>query len=114
MFEVITQIIPDFSRLMPFCFDVHINPWNWTGRIAADLRHFENRLQATNGMDDVCQLAADMGGIGYITANRAFLTRNNAFIDSHLLEAARVPGVRGICTTVPLAYIPSSFRTPRM
>ena len=56
----------------------------------ADLRHFESCLQATDGMDDVYQLAADMGGIGYITANHAFLTRNNTLINSHMLEAARV------------------------
>lgn len=59
----------------------------------ADLRHFESCLQATDGMDDVYQLAADMGGIGYITANHAFLTRNNTLINSHMLEAARVSKV---------------------
>ena len=62
--------------------------------LIADLRHFESCLQATVEMDDVYQLAADMGGIGYITANHAFLTRNNALIDSHMLEAARVSNVR--------------------
>lgn len=58
----------------------------------ADLRHFDSCLKAADGMDDVYQLAADMGGIGYITTNLALLTRNNALINSHMLEAARVAG----------------------
>ena len=61
--------------------------------VIADLRNFESCLQATNGMDDVYQLAADMGGIGYISANHALLTRNNTLINSHILEAARLSKV---------------------
>ena len=34
-----------------------------------------------------------MGGIGYITANHAILTRNNSLINNHMLEAARLEGV---------------------
>lgn len=62
--------------------------------VIADLRNFESCLQATDGMDDVYQLAADMGGIGYISANHALLTRNNTLINSHILEAARLSKVR--------------------
>lgn len=32
-----------------------------------DLRRFDNCLIATRGIDEVYHLAADMGGIGYIT-----------------------------------------------
>ena len=62
--------------------------------LIADLRYFESCVQATHDMDDVYQLAADMGGIGYISANHAFLTRNNTLINSHMLEAARVSKVK--------------------
>ena len=58
--------------------------------LIADLRQFESCLAATGGVDDVYQLAADMGGIGYISANHASLTRNNTLINTHMLEAARV------------------------
>lgn len=61
--------------------------------IIADLRFFESAALATNSVDDVYHLAADMGGIGYITANHASLTRNNILINSHMLEAARVSSV---------------------
>ena len=62
--------------------------------IIADLRYFESAALAVGAVDDVYQLAADMGGIGYITANHAHLTRNNILINGHMLEAARMAGVR--------------------
>ena len=62
--------------------------------LIADLRRFESCLAATGGVDDVYQLAADMGGIGYISANHASLTRNNTLINTHMLEAARVSKAR--------------------
>ena len=61
--------------------------------VIADLRLYEQCSRALDGAQDVYNLAADMGGIGYITANIALLTRNNALINSHMLEAARLAGV---------------------
>ena len=58
-----------------------------------DLRSFDSCLKAATGVDEVYQLAADMGGIGYISENCAHLTRNNVLINSHMLEAARIVGV---------------------
>jgi GDP-D-mannose 3', 5'-epimerase len=59
----------------------------------ADLRFFENCAAAVKGIDDVYQLAADMGGIGYITSNHASISRNNILINGHMLEAARLAKV---------------------
>ncbi len=58
-----------------------------------DLRRFDNCLIATRGVEHVYHLAADMGGIGYITAYHASITRNNMMINVHTLEAARLNGV---------------------
>jgi GDP-D-mannose 3', 5'-epimerase len=55
-----------------------------------DLRRFDNCLIATRGLDEVYHLAADMGGIGYITAFHAEIARNSAMINLHMLEAARI------------------------
>ena len=55
-----------------------------------DLRRFDNCLIATRGIDEVYHLAADMGGIGYITAFHADIARNSAMINLHMLEAARI------------------------
>jgi GDP-D-mannose 3', 5'-epimerase len=59
-----------------------------------DLRNWNSCTQATLAIDDVYNLAADMGGIGYITAFRADIARNNVLINSHMLEASRINGVR--------------------
>jgi nucleoside-diphosphate-sugar epimerase len=59
-----------------------------------DLRQWESCLQATQGVDEVYQLAADMGGIGYITAYHADIARNNVLINTHMLEAAHRNDVR--------------------
>ena len=59
-----------------------------------DLRKYDNCLQATRGgIDQVFNLAADMGGIGYITASLAEIARNNVLINSQMLEASRLNGV---------------------
>src|ERR1700692_1741589 len=60
-----------------------------------DLRKAENCLLATRGrIDEVYNLAADMGGIGYITAYLADISRNNILINAHMLEASRQNGVQ--------------------
>jgi nucleoside-diphosphate-sugar epimerase len=53
-----------------------------------DLRNWENCVTATSGVDEVYQLAADMGGIGYITSVHADVARNNTLINAHMLEAS--------------------------
>jgi GDP-D-mannose 3', 5'-epimerase len=61
--------------------------------LTLDLRSPENALRATTDMDEVYQLAADMGGIGYISGNHSDVARNNVLINSHMLEAAHRSGV---------------------
>lgn len=56
-----------------------------------DLRRWADCLQATRGeITQVYNLAADMGGIGYITASLAGITRNNVLINAQMLEASRL------------------------
>jgi GDP-D-mannose 3',5'-epimerase len=57
-----------------------------------DLRRFDNCLIATHGIDEIYHLAADMGGIGYITAFHAEIARNDTMTNVHMLEAARLNG----------------------
>jgi GDP-D-mannose 3', 5'-epimerase len=58
-----------------------------------DLRRWDECLLATRGVDEVYALAADMGGMGFISSNHATILRNNALINIHTLEAARAQGV---------------------
>jgi nucleoside-diphosphate-sugar epimerase len=62
--------------------------------VIADLRSPEPCLAASAGVDEVYQLAADMGGIGYITAFHADVARNNVLINAHMLEGAHRNSVR--------------------
>lgn len=58
-----------------------------------DLRRRDACLQATRGIDHVYALAADMGGMGFISANHATILRNNALINLHTIDAAQLNGV---------------------
>jgi nucleoside-diphosphate-sugar epimerase len=60
-----------------------------------DLRKHDNALLSTRGgIEQVYNLAADMGGIGYITASHADISRNNILINAHMLEASRQNSVK--------------------
>jgi GDP-D-mannose 3',5'-epimerase len=58
-----------------------------------DLRRWQSCLTATEGVSQVYALAADMGGMGFISVNHGLILHNNALINIHTLEAARQHGV---------------------
>lgn len=58
-----------------------------------DLRRWENCQKATQGVEQVYALAADMGGMGFISSHHAQILYNNSLINLHTLEAARENGV---------------------
>ena len=62
--------------------------------VETDLRRWEPCLAVTADVDEVYALAADMGGMGFISANHARILHNNALINIHTLEAAKTNGVR--------------------
>jgi GDP-D-mannose 3', 5'-epimerase len=59
-----------------------------------DLRRWENCLEATRGVEEVYALAADMGGMGFISSHHAQILHNNILISTHTLDAARENGIR--------------------
>jgi len=59
-----------------------------------DLRHWKSCLEATDGIEEVYALAADMGGMGFISTNHARILHNNSLISIQTLEAARQHGVK--------------------
>ena len=59
-----------------------------------DLRRWDDCLTAAQGVDEVYNLAADMGGIGFISGNHAQVAHNNVLINTHMLEASRRQGVK--------------------
>ena len=59
-----------------------------------DLRRWDACLQAVRGMDQVYNLAANMGGIGFIESNKAVIVHDNTLINIHMLEAARLNQIK--------------------
>jgi len=57
-----------------------------------DLRDLTNCLRCTEGCKFVYNLAADMGGMGFIESNQSVLLYNNTMISFNMLEAARRNG----------------------
>ncbi len=59
-----------------------------------DLRRAEDAEAAfEGGIDQVYALAADMGGMGFISSHHAEILRNNALINLNTIDAARRAGV---------------------
>jgi nucleoside-diphosphate-sugar epimerase len=78
-----------------------------------DLRRWSECLQATRGVDEVYNLAANMGGIGFIESNKAEITSDNSLINLHMIEAARVNDVsRYLFTSSACVYPGYRQNTP--
>ncbi len=76
-----------------------------------DLRRWENCLRASQGIDEVYALAADMGGMGFISSNHAQILHNNSLINIHTLEAARRNRVRRYLYTSSACVYPEYLQT---
>lgn len=71
-----------------------------------DLRRWANCLVATRGIDLCYNLAANMGGIGFITEYKAEIMRDSVLINTHMLEAARINGIKKFLFTSSACVYP--------
>jgi GDP-D-mannose 3',5'-epimerase len=76
-----------------------------------DLRRRENCLRAVRGVDEVYALAADMGGMGFISQNHADILIGNSLIDMHTIDAARTSGVTRLLYTSSACIYPEHLQT---
>lgn len=77
-----------------------------------DLREADAAKRAMRGgIDQVYALAADMGGMGYISAHHAEILHNNALINLHTIEAARVAGVSRYLYSSSACVYPEHLQT---
>ncbi len=77
-----------FVRVADIKFDDYIQEEYCNDKLQLDLRKLENCLKATEGIDKVYNLAANMGGIGFITSVFADVMHDNVLINTHMLEAS--------------------------
>ncbi len=71
-----------------------------------DLRRWDSCLIASLGMDQCYNLAANMGGIGFIETNKAIIVYDNVLISMHMLEAARLNGIKKFLYTSSACVYP--------
>ena len=72
---------PEFQKSDADQFEIH------------DLRQWNETLISMRGVDEVYALAADMGGMGFISCHHSEILHNNSLINLHTLEAARIKKV---------------------
>ena len=96
---------------------VDLKPPEW-GRFAGDefqigdLRRGNDTLRAFgDGFDEVYQLAADMGGLGYISYHFASVMRSNMQINLNVAEAARLAGVGRLLFSSSAVVYPTTMQT---
>ena len=75
---------------------VDIKPHKWMDRkvfcdefLLLDLKNWENTVESVKGVDRIYNLAANMGGIGYISSKFAPVVYDNISINKNILEASR-------------------------
>jgi GDP-D-mannose 3',5'-epimerase len=76
-----------------------------------DLRRWNNCLEATKDIDEVYALAADMGGMGFISKYHAEILHNNILINTHTLEASKGNGVKKYFFTSSACVYPEYLQT---
>ena len=79
--------------------------------LVLDLRRWEGCLEATRNVEEVYALAADMGGMGFISSHHAEILHNNLLISTHTLDAARQNGVKRYLYTSSACVYPEYRQT---
>ena len=76
-----------------------------------DLRLRDDAMAAVDGVDEVYALAADMGGMGFISSHHAEILYNNSLINLNTIEAARKCGVGRYLYTSSACIYPEHLQT---
>jgi GDP-D-mannose 3', 5'-epimerase len=105
----------NFVRIADVKFDNYISGNYYSEKVLLDLRVWENCLKATEGIDIVYNLAANMGGIAFITEVGAEVMHDNTLINTHMLEAARLNKInRYLYTSSACVYPAYSQKDPNI
>ena len=75
-----------------------------------DLRRWDNCLQAMRDIEEAYALAADMGGMGFISNHNAQILYNNSLINLHTLEAAKTNNVQRYLYTSSACIYPEHLQ----
>ena len=101
----------NFVRAADIKYDDYIKEQYCSEKLLLDLRNPENCLKATENIDKVYNLAANMGGIGFITEVGAEVMRDNILINTLMLEGARQNNVNRYLYTSSACVYPTYRQT---
>jgi len=96
----VDQKLPEFEKTKADRFIIH--------DIRTSSRGWEDLFQ---GVDEVWALAADMGGMGFISKNHATIMRDNTLININTLEASRKARVKKYLYTSSACVYPDHLQT---
>lgn len=100
------MVVADIARNEYFIDDEFCNEF-----LHIDLRTLDNCLKASTGCDWVFNLAADMGGMGFIESNHSVILWNNTMISFNMLEAARRNGCKRFFYSSTACIYPEHIQT---
>ena len=83
-------------RVVDIKWDNFIEGKYYDEKLTLDLRNPKSCFESCEGMDEVYNLAANMGGIGYITSVHAEVASDNVLINVNMLEAIRLLKIKRV------------------
>ena len=101
----------NYVRAVDTKYDNYIKEKYSNEKLKMDLRIWDNCLKATKGIDKVYNLAANMGGIGFITEVGAEVMHDNILMNTHMLEASRINKVKRYLFTSSACVYPTFRQT---
>jgi GDP-D-mannose 3',5'-epimerase len=100
-----------FVRIADIKFDDYLQEKYYNEKLQLDLRLWGNCVTATENIDKVYNLAANMGGIGFITEIGAEVMHDNTLINTYMLEASRQNKVKRYLYTSSACVYPTYRQT---
>jgi GDP-D-mannose 3',5'-epimerase len=101
----------NFVRIADVKFDDYLKEKYYSEKLMLDLRDWKSCLEAAESMDKVYNLAANMGGIGFITEIGAEVMHDNVLINTFMLEASRQKKVKRYLYTSSACVYPTYRQT---
>ncbi|VVB90304.1 GDP-L-fucose synthase [uncultured archaeon] len=101
----------NFVRAVDIKWDNYIEEPYYSEKDTLDLRVWENCIKATKDIDYVFNLAANMGGIGFITEVGAEVMHDNVLINAHMLQASHINKVERLFYSSSACIYPTYRQT---
>ncbi len=100
-----------FVRAVDIKWDNYIEETYYSEKLTLDLRNFENCQKSLEDIDYVFHLAANMGGIGFITEIGADIMHDNVLINANMLQASKDSSIKRLLYSSSACVYPTYRQT---